>query len=248
MFAKRYDFTLLQVTERLVLKSWWASFAILPLANRLVVLTANRTELTPNQITLVSCLLRLMSAVFFVNGADHWSLIVGGLCFQLAYLIDCVDGPVARLKGKTSELGRYLDHLSDLFGDIIILSALAWGQGMFFTPLVFGMIFMHIAESYISYLANYGLSAKNVSLEGQSTETQQGLLAIYLKYRRFFFTRNFKSFFSFPDYEAITLFLFPLFGLPALGLRVGFVLLMATCCYTIFSTFVSIHTGDSRFP
>ena len=129
MFAKRYDFTLSQVTEKLVLKSWWASFAILPLANRLVVLVANRTELTPNQITLVSCLLRFLSAGFFLNGANHWSLILGGTCFQLAYLTDCVDGPVARLKGKASELGRYLDHLSDLIGDILILSALAWGAG-----------------------------------------------------------------------------------------------------------------------
>jgi phosphatidylglycerophosphate synthase len=243
MFTKRYDFTLQQVTELLVLKSWWASIAILPLANRLVVLVANRTELTPNQITLISSLFRILAAGMFLQG-EHWALILGGFSFQLAYLIDCVDGPVARLKGKTSVLGRYLDHLSDLVGDVLILVALAWGQGMLFTPLVFAMLFMHISESYISYLANFVLDVRG----GESLEYRNGPLQAFLRYRTFFFSRNFKSFLSFPDYEAVTLFLFPLLGVPVLGLHVGFVFLLLTSCYTILSTFVSIHCGIRQFP
>lgn len=247
MLKKRYNFTLPQVTERLVLKSWWASFAILPLANRLVVWVVNYTELTPNQITMSSCLLRFLSAGLFLQG-EHWSLIAGGFCFQLAYLVDCVDGPVARLKGKTSEFGRYLDHLSDLVGDILILAAMAWGQGMLFTPLVFGILFMHIAESYISYLANFTLTAKSDPQPAQVVSEGSGFLRKYLNYREFFFSRNFKSFLSFPDYEAVTLFIFPLLGMPALGLQIGFVLLLVTSCYTVLSSFVSIHCGVRQFP
>jgi len=245
MFAKRYDFTLQHVTERLVLKSWWASIAILPLANRLVVQVANRTELTPNQITLISSLFRLLAAGLFVQG-QHWALILGGFSFQLAYLIDCVDGPVARLKGKTSVLGRYLDHISDLVGDVLILAALAWGQGMLFTPLVFAMLFMHVSESYMSYLANFILDSRagaSVSFVGR-----KGSLGVFLRYRDFFFSRNFKSFLSFSDYEAFTLFVFPCLGAPVFGLQVGFVLLLVTSCYTILSTFVSIHSGIRSFP
>lgn len=244
MFKKRYDYTLQQVNEKLVLRSWWASFGVLPLANRLVVLVCNYTELTPNQVTAGSSVLRLLSALCFLGGS-RLGLIAGALCYYLAYVIDCVDGPVARLKGKTSAFGRYFDHLSDLAGDILILAALAIGQGLFFTPMVLAMLFMHVAESYISYLANFALDSRS----GQENCGEKSLgLTWFQSYRRFFFSRNFKSFLSFPDYEALTLFIFPLAGFPALGLRMGFYFLLVTTSYTVFSSFVSIHSGERCFP
>ena len=247
MFAKRYNFTLEQVTEKLVLRSWWASFGVLPLANRLVVLVCNYTELTPNQVTAVSSVFRLLSAFSFLSG-NRWGLVAGALCYYLAYVTDCVDGPVARLKGKTSTFGRYFDHLSDLIGDLLILAALGYGQGLLFTPLVLAMLFMHIAESYMSYLANLALDSRTAANIRSGNDTTGGPLRWFQNYRRFFFSRNFKSFLSFPDYEALTLFAFPLLGLPALGLRVGFFVLLATTLYTVFSSFISIHTGERRFP
>jgi len=69
-------------------------------------------------------------------------------------IFGCSDGQF-QITGQTSELGRYLDHLSDLIGDILILSALAYPLDLLFTPMVIGMIFMHLAESYISYLAGF---------------------------------------------------------------------------------------------
>jgi phosphatidylglycerophosphate synthase len=243
MFSRRHDYSLKQVEEKLVLRSWWASFGVLPLANRLVVLVCNYTELTPNQITAVSSAFRLLSALCFLSGG-RWGLVAGALCYYLAYVIDCIDGPVARLKVKTSTFGRYFDHLSDLVGDILILAALAYGQHLLFSPLVLAMLFMHIAESYISYLANMALESRS----DQGMPAASGPLGWFRNYRRFFFSRNLKSFLSFPDYEALTLLFFPLIGLPALGLLVGFHVLLATTLYTVFSSFVSLHTGERRFP
>jgi phosphatidylglycerophosphate synthase len=247
MFTKRHGYTLQQVNEKLVMRSWWASYGVLPLANRLVVLVCNYTELTPNQVTTVSSIFRVLSALCFAIGS-RWSLVAGALCYYLAYVIDCVDGPVARLKGKTSVFGRYFDHLSDLIGDILILAALAYGQGLLLTPLVLAMLFMHIAESYISYLVNMCLDARGNQGTPSRGSSENGLLNWIWNYRQFFFSRNFKSFLSFPDYEALTLLFFPLIGMPVLGLKVGFILLLVTTLYTIFSSFVSIHTGERRFP
>jgi len=247
MFAKRHDFTLRQVTEKLVLRSWWASFGVLPLANRLVVLTCNYTELTPNQITAVSSAFRLLSALCFLGGS-RLGLVAGALCYYLAYVIDCVDGPVARLKGKTSTFGRYFDHLSDLVGDLLILAALSIGQSLLFTPMVLAMLFMHVAESYVSYLANFVLDSRTRQENRGGESLGHGPLEWFQSYRRFFFSRNFKSFLSFPDYEALSLLLFPLIGRPALGLKVGFYLLLVTTLYTVLSSFVSIHTGERQFP
>jgi len=249
MFKKRYQYTLGQVENQLVLKSWWASFAVLPLANRMVIWVANHTELTPNQITLVSCLFRIASAVFFFVG-EPLSLVSGATCFHLAYLIDCVDGPIARLKGKSSVFGRYFDHLSDLLGDLLILSALAYSQNLLFSYMILAMLFMHIVESYISYLANMALDSKE-KLGGEFSSEIGKFFVVknFLQYRKFFFSKNFKSFLSFTDYEALTFFIFPLCGLPLVGLKVGFYVLLITTMYTIFSTFMTIHfNGGKNFP
>jgi len=247
MFIKRHDFALKQVTEKLVLRSWWPSVGVLPLANRLVVLACNYTELSPNQITAISSVFRLLSALCFFGGR-RWGLVAGAICYYLAYVIDCVDGPVARLKGKTSVFGRYFDHLSDLIGDMLILAALAFGQGLLFTPLVLAILFMHIAESYISYLANMAMEPRDGQTERSEENHLIGPLSLYRTYRQFFFSRNFKSFFSFPDYAGLTLFAFPLLGLPAIGLRIGFHFLLLTTLYTVFSSFISLHMGERRFP
>ena len=247
MFSKRHEFTLQQVSQKLVLRSWWASVGVLPVANRLVVLVCNYTELSPNQITGVSLVFRLLSALSFLSGS-RWGLVAGALCYYLAYVIDCVDGPVARLKGKTSTFGRYFDHISDLVGDLLILAALAFSQALLFTPMVLAMLFMHVAESYVSYLANFAFDSHS-SLGNRGGESSgRGPLKWFQNYRNFFFSKNFKSFLSFPDYEALTLLWFPLVGLPSMGLKIGFYFLLITTSYTVFSSFVSIHTGERRFP
>jgi phosphatidylglycerophosphate synthase len=247
MVNKQHNYTLDQVNAKLVLRSWWASFAVLPFANRLVVLICNYTELTPNQITTISCFFRFFSALCFLTGSRS-GLILGAIFYYLGYLIDCIDGPVARLKGKTSNFGRYFDHMSDLIGDILILAALAFGQGVLATFMVVSMIFMHIAESYISYLVNFSFGVVSVSENSSDHSRKYYFLRGFQRYREFFFRRNFKSFLSFPDYEALTLFLFPLLGFPLVGLKIGFCLLLITTLYTIFSSFISIHTGERRFP
>jgi len=249
MQKQTHNFTLGQVTEKLVLRSWWASFGVLPFANRLVVFVCNYTRLTPNQITAISSFFRVLSALSFLSGG-RLALVAGALCYYLAYVVDCVDGPVARLKGMTSTFGRYFDHISDLLGDLLILGALAYGQNILFTPIVLAMLFMHIAESYISYLVNFSINLK-VQLETAKIDRLRlnlRPLTWYLKYRHIFFSRNLKTFLSFPDYEAVTLLFFPLFGVPVLGVKIGFFVLIFTTLYTIFSSFVSLHTGDSRFP
>ncbi|PLX88354.1 MAG: CDP-alcohol phosphatidyltransferase family protein, partial [Desulfuromonas sp.] len=49
-------------------------------------------------------------------------------------------------------------------------------------------------------------------------------------------------------YEAIIFIVFPLLGKAALGLSVGFYFAITVALYTVFSTFVSLHTGEHRFP
>ena len=243
MENKDEKYSLRDVEILLQLKTWWASICVLPVANRIVVLIANNTKITPNQITLVSLLMRTLAGLAFVQGT-RWFLTLGAFCYYLAYVLDCVDGPVARLTRTTSEFGRYLDHLSDLVGDMFILFGLAYGQDLLFTPLILAMLFAHVVEYYVSFLT--GIVIANRADVG-SNDTGV-FLSLVQRYRNFFFSKNFKSFLSFPDYEAMVFVFFPLFNKAGLGLRVGFYLLILVVCYTIFSSFITVVSGTDKFP
>jgi len=51
VYLKSHSINLKDIEKLLVLKTWYASLFVLPLANRLTVFFANN-QLTPNQITL----------------------------------------------------------------------------------------------------------------------------------------------------------------------------------------------------
>lgn len=232
------------VERVLPLKSWWAIVFVLPVVRRLTVLAVNHTPITPNAITVLSILLRLGAAAAFLV-ATRESLIVGALAFYLAYLLDCMDGAVARLKKMTSEFGRYLDHLGDLVGGLVTVMALAAGQGVLFSALVAGLLFVHVAEYYISFLTSTVIRQRP---PGPGPGPGTGVVGLVLGWRRFFHDGNIKSFLSFPDYEALVFCLFPLLGRPLLGLQAGFALAVTVTLYTVFSSFVAIHTHGDRFP
>lgn len=239
--SKGNIYSLEQVKGKLVLRSWWASVAVLPLSNRMILLVVNHTSITPNQITLTSFFFRLVTAGCFLTG-DRSALIAGALSYYLAYMCDCADGTVARLTGQTSELGRYLDHVTDLLGDLLILTALSWSMGLLLTHMIIAMLFMHVAECYISYLAGFAIAPKH------EPKPSNCLVNLFNQYRDWWFDKNIKSSVSFPDYCAFVFVLCPIIGQAEFGIRTGFFLLLFICLYTVLSTFVSIHTGRKFFP
>jgi phosphatidylglycerophosphate synthase len=84
-----------------------------PLAARLVSLLVC-TPITPNQVTLLSSSLGVLSAIALVRGIDRplWRLGAAGLLF-LSVVLDCCDGQLARARGISSTTGAILDGISD---------------------------------------------------------------------------------------------------------------------------------------
>ncbi len=247
MFKKNHNFTLQDIEKTFVLKSWWAALAILPSARRLGLFICNYTNITPNALTLVAFGMKIISAGFFLNGT-HPFLVGGALLYQLSYLLDCIDGTVARLKNMTSPLGRYLDHTCDLISGVINVLALGYGQGMLTSPYIIGILFAHISIYYITYTLNLARGACEANFFVIERFRSLQLVQSFCAYREFFFQRNFKSFFSFPDYEALMFFIFPILGYPILGITICFYIVILFICYEIFSSFVTLHTGGSKFP
>lgn len=96
-----------------------------PLSTRLSARLV-RTPLTPNQITVTSFLLALLSAAAFALG-QPLAMAVGGLLAQASSVIDGCDGEIARLKHMASQYGAWFDAVLDRWADALILLGMSWG-------------------------------------------------------------------------------------------------------------------------
>ncbi len=92
-----------------------------PLAHPLVLLFA-RLRVPPPLVVAAAGLAGLAAAVEL----GHGSLLAAALLVQLKTLLDNADGQLARLTGRTSAFGRYLDSEVDLLVNAALFVALAW--------------------------------------------------------------------------------------------------------------------------
>jgi phosphatidylglycerophosphate synthase len=82
--------------------------------------------LSPNSITVLAGLVGLLAAAGFGMGT-YSAGIVAALLFQLAAVIDCCDGEVARLTFTESPLGAWLDIVLDNIVHMAIFAGIAVG-------------------------------------------------------------------------------------------------------------------------
>jgi phosphatidylglycerophosphate synthase len=92
-----------------------------PLAHPLVLLFA-WLRMPPPLVVALAGIAGLAAAVELGRG----SLLAAALLVQLKTLLDNADGQLARLTGRTSAFGRYLDSEIDLLVNAALFAALAW--------------------------------------------------------------------------------------------------------------------------
>jgi phosphatidylglycerophosphate synthase len=107
--------------------AWWTVWLVDPVAARLVWLAAPYPGLTPNRITALAFALGLGSAAAFAQRTTWW-LVAGALLFHVSFVVDCVDGKIARLNGTGSVFGMWLDFVLDRVKVLICAVALFGGQ------------------------------------------------------------------------------------------------------------------------
>lgn len=123
------NFTLDDVRQRTykARDAWWTVLLVDPLASRMVRFTANRTNVTPNQLTVGALILGLGAGACFTAASWPW-LLVGALLYHLSFTLDCMDGKIARLKGTGSVFGAWLDYIFDRVRVLACAIALMGGQ------------------------------------------------------------------------------------------------------------------------
>ncbi|MFO0705669.1 MAG: CDP-alcohol phosphatidyltransferase family protein [Nitrospira sp.] len=100
--------------------------------------------LSPNAITMVATVIGLLAAVGFGLGT-YQAAVIAALLFQLAAVIDCCDGEVARLTFTESPFGAWLDiamdnvvHMAIFAGIAVGAYQQAFGQDDEWVPLALG--------------------------------------------------------------------------------------------------------------
>ncbi|WP_051722744.1 CDP-alcohol phosphatidyltransferase family protein [Streptomyces albus] len=107
--------------------AWWTVLLVDPLATPLVRWTAMWTRITPNQITWAALFLGLGAAACFATGSWGW-LLVGAALYHLSFILDCMDGKLARLTGTGTVFGAWLDYVFDRVRVLVCAIALMGGQ------------------------------------------------------------------------------------------------------------------------
>ena len=94
-----------------------------PMAAIVVVYLA-KTRVTPNQVTLFSITPMVAGLAAWMTMDGHWGLWLGVIGVELAYILDCADGQLARVTGRTSVVGGELDFMLDEIKAYLLIGAL----------------------------------------------------------------------------------------------------------------------------
>jgi len=127
-----------------------------------------KTNISPNQISLMSFIVGFFGAVFFYFG-DYVFLVIGGLLVHLSSIIDGCDGEVSRLKLVDTKYGGWFDAVLDRYADAIIIFGMIHGHWILHNDVIIWTIgFMALMGSFLnSYTADkydtiFGKKVKDV--------------------------------------------------------------------------------------
>lgn len=91
---------------------FWNRFVARPAAAVLLV-PLQRSRVTPNQITFASLFVFAAGAAALALMPGQSGLVLAVVIIELSYVLDCVDGQLARLRGTSTPVGAHLDFLMD---------------------------------------------------------------------------------------------------------------------------------------
>ena len=102
----------------MVLNSYRASADpyLLPLAKKM-------RNVEPNTLTWLAFIFAVLAGLFFYLG-HVWLLLLATLCIFLNAIFDALDGKIAKITGKASKRGDFLDHVLDRYADVFIIGGI----------------------------------------------------------------------------------------------------------------------------
>lgn len=153
-----------------------------------VIRVLYRLNVRHEAVTLASLMFGIAAGVFLLRPGYH-NLLLCALFVHLKDIFDASDGSLARLKGQTNRIARFLDSLCDLAAITWLLAALAVRTYPQAGPAVvaiaaaaWGSIFMQCSYFnfyLVSYTKLYGTT--NVRTDERATDGDAGAYARWWK-------------------------------------------------------------------
>ena len=96
-----------------------ADVILVPLARRFATVS-------PNALSAAGLAAAALAGIAFLFRGG-WPLVFGALFAFLNAVFDALDGKVAKMTGKASRRGDFLDHVLDRYADVLILGGITLG-------------------------------------------------------------------------------------------------------------------------
>ncbi len=122
-----------------------------------------RAGVTPNAITVFGFVLAVATAV--LAGFEWW--IVAGVVFVIGSLSDMFDGSVARMSGKATRFGAFLDSNLDRLGEGLVLGGIGVAMATEARTWAVAMTFLALAGSFL-------VSYTRARAEGLGVDSNKG--------------------------------------------------------------------------
>jgi len=121
------------------------------------LIVRNNLAVTPNQVSLVSFLLALLSSYLYLAKLPA----IAGVLVQLSSIVDGVDGELARVRGLQSRRGAFLDSVLDRYADVaIVVSAALYSTqllGFWVVPVALLALAGDLLVSYVHLRGEHDL-------------------------------------------------------------------------------------------
>jgi phosphatidylglycerophosphate synthase len=101
---------------------WWTVAAVDPVAMRLLPPLLRRRAVTPNRVTGVAFVVGIVAVALLATG----HLRAGAVVYEVRFVLDCLDGKIARVRRVSSTFGAVFDRLADAFTVPAAYAAIGW--------------------------------------------------------------------------------------------------------------------------
>jgi len=192
---------------------WWASIFSGPLANIFLIFIADIKWITPNWVTTFSLFTCIIAAAFISTGLPIF-LIIGAMLIQLVFILDCLDGQLARYREQSSNFGAWYDRVTDRIKDFLIYFSIALGHFKIYAdwkiwPLgMISLFFVYLFDYYVNQDIKLEAAERKEKTEDEKTVLMKVLNSIFIAGEKIYKSLPILQFHIGEQYLLISLFLF----------------------------------------
>ena len=157
-----------------------AKYFYRPISEPIAILLSN-SSISPNQVTVFSVFLSVISGIFFAFGEWKYS-ILGAVFLQFAIVSDHVDGNLARFTGKLTPFGHWWDSMANKQIKFFVLLGMSYGAyGQTENPLILLIGSVAIFNiTYASFIAQYKKEVPGAENKTLMPESEKSFFPISL--------------------------------------------------------------------